>query len=112
MEKYNLMDNCKTFVELVNQTHSPEQEPNALLVKRYLEQNIEILNEILLCSTEHLKKLHSVKESNEIICIQAKLTHDISKKLMYAAQQFMSNSLGNVGDYNECLKAHCDFATD
>ena len=112
MEQQKLMDNWTAFIKLVNQTIIPQDEPNASLVKRYVEQNLEILNDILVCSTENLKKLQSAKANNEIICIQAKLTHDISKKLMCAAQEFLSTSLGNVGDYNEWLKTHCDLATD
>lgn|SRR3990167_9697214 len=112
MEKHKLTDSWTTFINLISQTPTPQNEPSASLVKRYLEQNVEMLNEILLCSTETLKKLQQVKTDNEIICIQAKLTQDISKKLMSAAQQFLGASLSNVSDYNEWLKTHCDLATD
>jgi hypothetical protein len=49
---------------------------------------------------------------NEVICTQAKLTHEINKKIALSAQRFLNTSLGHITDYNEWLKAHCDLATD
>ena len=82
------------------------------LIKRYVEQNISILNDILVTSIENLKHLQEAKSPNEIICTQARFANEINKKLSIATQRFLNASLGHIADYNEWLKAHCDLATD
>jgi len=111
MKYQELTDNWHAFTQLVNQT-SGQDELTQSIVKRYADLNIEILNNVLACSINHLKKLQKIKSTNDVICMQAKLTTELSKKLMQSAQGFLNSSLGNVSDYNEWLKVHCDLATD
>jgi len=113
MSQYeDLLQNWERFVQLVKKPGQAKDELTASMVKRYSEQNIEILNDILVSSIDHLNRLQKVKSLNDVICTQAHLTDEIGKKLMKAAQKFFNASLGNVSDYNEWLKAHCDLATD
>ncbi len=113
MNRYDeLLQNWKHFSQIVQNPIQSPDELTARMIKRYAEQNIDILNDFLVSSIEHLNRLQKVKSLNEVICTQARLTDEIGKKLMKAAQQFFNTSLGNVSDYNEWLKAHCDLATD
>ncbi len=113
MDHYDeLLRNWKCFSQIIQDPIQNRDEVTAELVKRYAEQNIEILNEILLSSIEHLKHLQKVKSLNDIICTQARLTDEIGKKMFKSTQKFFSASLGKVSDYNEWLKSHCDLATD
>ncbi len=107
-----LMQNWQRFTQIIQAPTQAKDELTANMVKRYAEQNIEILNEVLVSSIDHLKHLQKVKSLNDVICMQARLTDEIGKKLMKTAQAFFNTSLGNVSDYNEWLKAHCDLATD
>lgn len=105
-------ENWKTFSDLVDTLPKKQNEQMRALTERYIEQNLMILNEVMATSIENLKRLQHAKSSNEIICAQAKLTNDLSKKLSLSAQRFLNASLGHIADYNDWLKAHCDFATD
>jgi len=113
MSQYDeLLKNWEQFAKIIQNPIKANDEVTTAMVKRYTEQNIEILNEVLVTSIEHLQALQKVKSMNDIICTQARLTHEIGKKLMKSAQKFFNASLGNVVDYNEWVKAHCDLATD
>ena len=104
--------NWKIFSDLVDQCPHFSDENMNTLIKRYIEQNVTIMNEIFSVSIENLKKLQHVQNANDIICAQARFTHDITQKLSLSTQRFLNASLGHIADYNEWLKAHCDLATD
>ncbi len=113
MSQYDeLLKNWEQFSKLVQEPMQAKDKIIANLARRYSEQNIEILNDVLASSIDHLKHLQKAKSLNDVVCTQARLTDEIGKKLMKAAQKFFNASLGNVSDYNEWLKAHCDMATD
>ncbi len=102
----------KIFTDLVDEIPEVKDEKMKTLQERYVEQNIHILNDVLLTSIENLQRLKVAKNSNDVICAQARLTNDVSKKLSLSAQRFLNASLGHIADYNDWLKAHCDLATD
>lgn len=112
MSERTLSDNWKKFYKLINEIAANEAINNDIVIKRYLEQNIIILNEVLTTSIENLKQLHHADSVNDIICTQARFTNDVTKKLSLSAQRFLNSSLGHIADYNEWLKAHCDLMTD
>lgn len=112
MPYQEFQENWKTFSDLIDQFPTSKDEHINTLVKRYIEQNIMILNDVFSTSIENLKRLEKAKSTDDIICTQAKFTNEISKKLSLSAQRFLNASLGHISDYNEWLKAHCDFATD
>lgn len=107
-----MQENWQKFSDLINKLPQVQNEQVALLIKRYVEQNIIILNEVFCLSIDNLKKLEHAEHANDIICAQAKFTQEISHKLSLSAQRFLNASLGHIADYNEWLKAHCDLATD
>ena len=111
MSLNEFQQNCQLFTEMVQQLQVPN-EKLALLVTRYVEQNITVLNDVFVSSINNLKHLQNAKTANDIICTQARLTNDISNKLTLSAQRFLNASLGHIADYNEWLKAHCDLSTD
>jgi len=113
MSQYDeLLQNWKRFSQIIQDPINAPDELTAKRVKRYFEQNIEILNNVLVSSIDHLKHLQTVDSFNEVICTQARLTDEIGKNLLKTAQNFFNASLGTASDYNEWLKAHCDLATD
>ena len=105
-------ENWKLFSSLIDKAPLLETEQLNGLLKRYIDQNVTMLNDVLTTSIENLKQLQNAKSANDIICSQAKLTNELSKKLSLSAQRFLNASLENISDYNEWLKAHCDLATD
>lgn len=105
-------ENWKNFSALIDKMPNMANEQMNTLVKHYVDQNLIILNDVFATSIESLQQLQEAKSANEIICIQAKFTHEINKKLSMSAQRFLNASLGHIADYNEWLKAHCDLATD
>lgn len=105
-------ENWKIFTHLVNQIPAANSDQMSTLTKRYVEQNLSILNDVFATSIDNLKKLQQVKTPNEIICTQARFTNEVTHKLSLSAQRFLNASLGHIADYNEWLKAHCDLATD
>lgn len=112
MPYQEFQENWKQFTKLVDMLpQSPDEQIN-ILIHRYIEQNITVLNEIFSASIDNLKLLQKAKAPNDIICAQARLTNEINKKLALSAQRFLNASLGHISDYNEWLKAHCDLATD
>lgn len=112
MPYQEFQDNWKAFSELLDQLNLPEDDQVSALIKRYIEQNLMIMNDVFATSIENLKRLQKAHTPNDVICIQARFTNEISKKLSLSAQRFLNASLGHIADYNEWLKAHCDFATD
>lgn len=105
-------DNLDKFSKLIDQQPNSGNEQIDILVQRYIEQNLVVLNDVLTTSIQHLKNLQKANSANDVICTQARFTNDISKKLSLSAQRFLNASLGHIADYNEWLKAHCDLATD
>lgn len=105
-------ENWEIFSRLIDKIPASDNEQVNLLTKRYIEQNIMVLNDVFSTSIDHLKRLEKAKNTNDIICTQARFTHDLNKKLALSAQRFLNASLGHIADYNEWLKAHCDLATD
>jgi hypothetical protein len=104
--------NTETFLDLIEQAPHIQNEQLDILMKRYIEQNLVIMNDVFTTSIENLKRLQKANTPNDVICIQARFTNEISKKLALSAQRFLNASLGHIADYNEWLKAHCDLATD
>jgi hypothetical protein len=105
-------ENWKTFSDLIDKLPTNEDEKTNALLHHYIEQNIILLNDVFSISIAHLKKLQKAKTANDIICTQARFTNEISKNLSLSTQRFLNSSLGQIADYNEWLKEHCDFATD
>jgi hypothetical protein len=105
-------ENWQLLSNLIRQFPQPKNEHIAALVRRYIEQNISILNDVVTTSIENLNRLEHSQSGNDIICIQARFTHDINKKVSLSAQRFLNASLGHIADYNDWLKAHCDLTTD
>lgn len=112
MPYQEFQENWKIFSDLVDKLPNLQDEHVNNLVKHYIEQNLIILNDVLSTSIENIKRLQQAKTANDIICTQARFTNDISKKVSLSTQRFLNASLGQIADYNEWLKAHCDFATD
>jgi hypothetical protein len=105
-------ENWKNFSALIEGISSMGSEQKNNLVKQYIEQNLILLNDVFSISIDNLKRLQNAKSPNEIICIQARFSNEISKNLSLSTQRFLNASLGHIADYNEWLKAHCDLATD
>lgn len=105
-------DNWKLFSDLVDQLPRNDDEQINILINRYIEQNLMVLNDIFSISIANMKHLQKAKSANDIICTQARFSSEIGKKLAQSTQRFLNASLGQIADYNEWLKAHCDLATD
>lgn len=112
MPHQEFQEKLKAFNDLINNFPHGDDEQTALLVKRYIEQNLIILNDVFATSLDNLQRLQNAKSANDIICTQARFTNEITKNLTLSAQRFLNASLGHITDYNEWLKAHCDLATD
>jgi hypothetical protein len=104
--------NWQEFLILLQKIPASSNESLSTLIENYKEQNLSFLNEVFAASVENLKKLQNAKSTNEVICTQARFSHEITQKLALSTQRFLNTSLGQVDDYNEWLKAHCDAATD
>ncbi len=100
------------FSELINQLGKTDNEQINTLIKSYIEQNIMLLNDAFSISIDHLNRLKNADNVNDIICTQAMFTNQINRQLTLSTQRFLNASLGQLTDYNEWLKAHCDLATD
>lgn len=113
MSYQELHENWQKFSVLIDTVSKNNDEQMNMLINRYIEQNAIILNEILTTSIKNLKTLQKeARTPNDVICLQARFTHEINKKMSLAAQRFLNASLGHIADYNEWLKSHCDLATD
>lgn len=104
-------DHWQQFSRLSDQINFNDEQLTTL-AKRYIEQNIHLLNDVLAISIENLKRLQHARTTNDIICTQARFTNEVSQKISLSAQRFLNASLGHIADYNEWLKAHCDLSTD
>ena len=112
MSQQEFQNYWKELSDLLAQIPNTSDEQLNMLIKRYNEQNILFLNDVLSTSVDNLKRLQKAKSANDIICTQARFTNEINKKLTLSAQRFLNASLGHIADYNEWLKEHCDLATD
>lgn len=112
MPYQEVKENWEKFSELVNSLPKTDDEQINNLVKQYIEQNLIILNDVFSASIDNLNRLKNVKSANDVICTQARFANEVSKKLSLSTQRFLNASLGQIADYNEWLKAHCDLATD
>ena len=112
MPHKEFQENWKIFSKLIDELSSTKDDQINTLIKRYVEQNLIILNDVFSTSIENLERLKKADSANDIICIQARFTNEITKKLSQSTQRFLNASLGHIADYNEWLKAHCDLATD
>lgn len=112
MPYQEFQENWKAFIELIDKLPKNQNEQIQELTKRYIEQNIIVLNDVFSTSIENLKRLQKAKTPNDVICTQARFTSELTGKLSLSAQRFLNASLGNISDYNEWLKKHCDLATD
>lgn len=103
----------KSFIDLTkaNLAHQTSNTSHHL-IQNYVEQNLLILNDILSLSINNLKKLQTAKTSNDIICMQAKFTSDITKNLAQSTQRFLNAALGQIADYNDWLKTNCPVEID
>lgn len=112
MPVQQFQENWKLFSDLIANLPKTSDENMNILIKCYIDQIVTVLNEIFSMSIENLQRLQNAKNTNEIICMHAKFTNDVSKNLTLSAQRFLNSTLGHIADYNEWLKLHCDFATD
>lgn len=112
MPYQEFQDNWKTFSDLIDKLPGTDNEHTNVLLNRYIEQNLIILNDVFATSIENLKRLQKAHSANDVICTQARFTNEISKRISLSTQRFLNASLGHIADYNEWLKAHCDLATD
>lgn len=106
MEYKQLIENWDKFASIIQENNTTRNEITATLIERYLTQNAIVLNDLLSCNIDYLQKMQAMQDPNEIICTQAKLSTELSKKLMNIAQQFMNASLSNAADYNHWLKGN------
>lgn len=112
MPQQDLEKNWESLRNLLKSLPKCDNEQLSILNKRYIDQNLSVLNDVLATSIEHLERLSKAKTANDIICTQARFSNELSKKLNLSAQRFLNSSLGQIADYNEWLKAHCDLSTD
>lgn len=112
MHYKEFQENLRLFSEIIEKLSHTHEQQTAKLVKRYIDQNLIILNDIIATSIDNFKALQKIKNPAEMIYIQTKLTQDLNKKLTQSTQYLLNVSLDQIADYNEWLKAHCDFATD
>lgn len=112
MIQKEFQENWQKFSDLVDSLNKTGDESMNNHIKQYVEQNMMILNDVFTASIDNLKRLQSAKTTNDVICTQARFANEVSKKLSLSTQRFLNASLGNIADYNDWLKAHCDLATD
>lgn len=112
MQHETFQANLEKLKMLIEDLPNVEDEQLNGLLKRYTEQNLSIINDVLDSSIKSLNSLKSAKSVNEVICTQARFTNEISNKLSLSTQRFLNASLGHISDYNEWLKAHCDLSTE
>jgi hypothetical protein len=111
MPYQDFQDNLVAFTNLIEKLNQNNHAHN-LLINQYIDQNLTVLNDIFATSIKHLEQLQHAKNPNDVICTQARFTSEMSRKLTISTQQFLNHSLGQMADYNDWLKAHCDLATD
>lgn len=107
-----LEENLKLFLKLIREFPEIHNEKADHFINKHIEQNVGMINEVISISSDHAKMLQNLKSVDDMLSIHVKFANEISKKLSLSTQRFLNASLGNVADYNEWLKAHCDLATD
>lgn len=112
MPHQEFQENWKAFSDLIKKLPSGNDEQVNSLINRYIEQNLMLLNDMFATSINNLQELQKARTTNDVICTQARFSNEISKKIALSTQRFLNASLGQIADYNEWLKAHCDLATD
>lgn len=112
MSHQDFEKNIQIFLDLTRQQSKQTNTPVDILRHQYIEQNLHLMNDILQICIDNLKKLEKTQSTNDIICNHAKLTNELNKKVSQSNQQFLDLTIGQMGDHNEWLKAHCDLATD
>ncbi len=112
MPMKDMQEHWKTFLNLIEQMPQSKDEQMNLLLNHYIEQNISLLNDIFAISVDHLSQLKQATTTNDVICTQARLCNNVTKKISISTKRFLNASLGQISDYNEWLKTHCDLATD
>ncbi len=105
-------ENCALFKKLLEDLNQATDNTVNVQIKRHLEQNINLLNDVFTISIEHMQQLQQVSATDDILRLQTRLANEMSQKLALAAHRFLNHSLTNIADYNEWLKQHCDLATD
>lgn len=112
MSNITFQENCKKLFQLIKELPTSSNQQISLLMQRYIEQNLLILNDVVATSVENINKLKNVHSAHDIINIQSRFTQEINKNLALSNQRFLDASLGQISDYNEWLKSHCDFVMD
>lgn len=112
MSYHEFQENWKMFSDLIDKLPHYDDEHTNNLVKHYIQQNLTIINDVFSASIENLQRLQKTQSANDIICTQARFTNELSQKIALSTQRFLNASLGQIADYNEWLKVHCDLATD
>lgn len=105
------LDKWIILSELIEKFNADKDERNRELMNSYVDQNLTLVDDLLALNISQVRKLNKLTSANDIVCAQAKFSHEISKQLSIASKQFLDASLNNVTDYNEWLKAHSDHAT-
>lgn len=112
MLNQELQENYRKLLALIEEKPIAKTEQEKALLNYYIEQNTILINDIFSISIEKLTYLQKNHTVNDIICTQARLTSEITEKVTLNSRRFLDATLGELGDYNEWLKAHCDLATD
>lgn len=105
-------ENCALFKKLLEELRHTTDNTDSIAIKRHIEQNINLINDVFTISMQHLQQLQQVSGTDDILRLQTRLANEMSQKLALAAQRFLNHSFNNIADYNEWLKQHCDLATD
>lgn len=112
MSYQDFKENWKLFSDLIEQLQQSDNAQNSAIIKRHIEQNLLILDQIFTVSIATLKTLQQAKSPKDILIAQTQFANEINKKIVLSTQDFLNTSLRTISDYNEWLKAHCDSATD
>lgn len=104
--------NLKLFLKVIKALPNKQNTQVSNLLKRYIDQNLMVLNDVFSISIDHLNKLEQSQNVNEIICTQALFMNEINQKLTLISRRFLNESIGAMHDHDEWLKKHCDFSTD
>jgi hypothetical protein len=100
------------FSQLIEQLPQGKNKQMHLLMTRYVEQNMMLLNDILHTSIKNLRQLQHAASVNDIICTQTQFTQEMHDQLSLSTQRFLNASLKQIADYNEWLKTHCAVTAD
>ncbi len=86
MEKWAEL--VKSFPSLEAKPDAHENKAMAELIRRYTEQNLEVLNDIVSCNMDYLRKLNKVKSPEEISLLNSQLVTELGTKMMFNSQRF------------------------